>query len=438
MGHESWSRSRASGRWPWVRARRGRLGFRAAVLVFACVVVAALMCGERTPQPPSFADPAAHVRSAVEVHVPTDARRQWVLGLAEDVWSESTAAPSFVVVLDQVNLARVRRAGLPAQVVVEDIDAVAQLEQERLRRGVDRFASDWFAEYKDVSAVDAHVDELAWFHPRLSQVHELGLSVEGRPIRALKIGTNDTRGAIVINGGQHAREWISIMVTTCIADRLLTRYEDDPRVRKVVDDNTFYIVPMANPDGYQYSWDKDRYWRKNRRGGYGVDLNRNYAVAFGGPGSSRNRRSQIYRGEGPLSEPESQALGALFAREHVRAHLDLHSFGQLVLHPWSHKKGKAPRHDELAALADNMVSAMYAAHETRYRLLPAEKLYAASGTLMDWVYGTYGALSYVVELRPQRGRGFVLPPEEIVPTCDETFAAVLEVAQWSEDRDSAR
>jgi hypothetical protein len=49
--------------------------------------------------------------------------------------------------------------------------------------------------------------------------------------------------------------------------------------------------------------------------------------------------------------------------------------------------------------------------------------------MSDWMYGVAGALSYTVELRPGRGgrSGFVLPPEQIVPTCDEALAAVLEL-----------
>jgi hypothetical protein len=41
------------------------------------------------------------------------------------------------------------------------------------------------------------------------------------------------------------------------------------------------------------------------------------------------------------------------------------------------------------------------------------------------MYGDAGALSFTIELRPKSGTGFVLPPAEIKPTCDEALAAVL-------------
>lgn len=47
--------------------------------------------------------------------------------------------------------------------------------------------------------------------------------------------------------------------------------------------NYRYILPVMNPDGYEYSHTKDRMWRKNRawHGGQcvGVDLNRNFRYA---------------------------------------------------------------------------------------------------------------------------------------------------------------
>ena len=84
--------------------------------------------------------------------------------------------------------------------------------------------------------------------------------------------------------------------------------------------------------------------------------------------------------------------------------------------------------DRFAALGDRMASAMFAAHQTRYRLMSSIDLYAAAGTMGDWMYGEAGALSYTIELRPKGpggANGFVLPPEQIKPTCDEGLAAVL-------------
>ena len=44
---------------------------------------------------------------------------------------------------------------------------------------------------------------------------------------------------------------------------------------------------------------------------HGVDLNRNFSVAWGGAGSSGNQRAENYRGAYAFSEPESAAIRAL-------------------------------------------------------------------------------------------------------------------------------
>ena len=83
------------------------------------------------------------------------------------------------------------------------------------------------------------------------------------------------------------------------------------------------VHPRANPDGYQYTFDVDRLWRKNLRDnngdgeitpGDGVDLNRNYPEHwnYDDEGSSSTFASETYRGPAPVSEPETQADNALF------------------------------------------------------------------------------------------------------------------------------
>ncbi|MFN0247596.1 MAG: M14 metallopeptidase family protein [Kofleriaceae bacterium] len=287
---------------------------------------------------------------------------------------------------------------------------------------------DWFAAYRDLDEVTTRMKLLAERHPELVTMRALGSSVEGRPIHALEIG----RGAagIALDGGQHAREWVSVMVPICIADRLVAQSEE-PRIRRLLDAVRFHIVPVANPDGYAYTWTHDRFWRKNRRGGYGVDLNRNYSVAWGHAGSSGDRDSPNYRGAHAFSEPESRALASLFERNPIVAHVDFHSFSQVVVYPWSHKRELPADAARFAELANVISAAMSSAHGHRYAVRAgADLAIGSSGTLGDWAYATHGVLSFLVELRPRPGGdGFLLPPDQITPTCDESFAGVLALAE---------
>ncbi len=360
-------------------------------------------------------------RSAVAVAPRNDAERALTLELGTDVWSEP--GEPLVVVLSQAGLDRLTAAGIPHELVVADLAASAAAERQRLTA---RTHADWFAEYRDGDEIAARMASLAARHPELATLRSIGTSLEGRPIHALDI-TRNGKLDIVLDGGHHAREWISVMVPICIADRLVER-ADQPRIRRILDAVRFHIVPIVNPDGYAYTWTTDRYWRKNRRGGYGVDLNRNYSVAWGEAGSSADRDSPNYRGDQPFSEPESRAMATLF--DHTVAHIDFHSFSQLVLYPWSHKRTPPARQATFAAIAERMSRALSGAHGERYRVRAGSELtVGSSGTLGDWAYGTHDTLSFLVELRPASGGGFVLPPEQIIPTCDEGLAAVLELAE---------
>lgn len=443
---------RAKGLQGWTRhAGRGRIGLAALVLAGAGYAgwfqgqapsggsVAAYQdtteaCATRRGEAPVAAERPSRWRdhSAVRVH-PTDAaQRERVLTWSSDLWSEYPTESPLDVVVDASGRAALAEAGIAYEVLVEDIGRVA--EQERVRLASPQVArpapGDWFSEYRPAEVVDAYLDTLAEADPDATRVERIGSSVHGRPIRAIRISTaSDDAPAFVINGGQHAREWISVMTSTCLADRMVRGRAEDPRLASLLDRMQVWVVPLVNPDGYAYSWERDRYWRKNRRGDHGVDLNRNFPTAWGGRGASDQPASPIYHGTHPLSEPEAQALAELIERVPTRLHLDYHSFSQLLLHPWSHTGQPAKDKARMSALGDWMASAIHATHGKRYEVVSGAGLYPAAGTLMDWVYDEHDAVSFVVELRPRRGDGFVLPPEQIVPTCDEALAATLELAE---------
>lgn len=114
-------------------------------------------------------------------------------------------------------------------------------------------------------------------------------------------------------------------------------------------------------------------------------------------------------------------------REKIAIHVDFHTYGQLLLMPWDYTAKPPPDRDRYAGIGDRMASAMFAEHETHYRLMSGAELYPASGTMSDWMYGEANAFSYTIELRPRGGSGFVLPPDQIKPTCDEALAGMLEM-----------
>jgi murein tripeptide amidase MpaA len=304
------------------------------------------------------------------------------------------------------------------------IEAAARAEAARIHNPAAARPADWFAEYHDYDAITAHLRQLIELAPDRATLTAIGGSIEGRPLWAFRIG-NPAALPFLINGTQHAREWITPMVTTCIADRLLHDSPRDPTLRAFLDRTNLWVVPVVNPDGYQYTWSGRRFWRKNRRGDHGVDLNRNFGVAWGGRGSSSNERAETYRGAYPFSEPESAALRDLSKREHIALHIDFHAYGQLVLYPWGHTTTPTKDRDLFAAIGDRITSAIVATHSTHYTLMPSVDLYPASGVMSDYLYGDLSALSFAIELRPKNGVGFILPPDQIRPTCDEALAAVL-------------
>ncbi len=402
---------------------------RVAAVVLGVLACATWLSDFPQPAPLACVEPPGDTRVAVRVHCGEASDCAAAQALAIDVWSEhqGPGLPLDLVVYER-DVPTLEAAGLRPEVLVSDIDAVARAEAQRLALPEIQKPSDWFGEFRDFGAISTHLGQLAALHPERATLVAVGSSIEGRPLWALRIGGQHPGSTpMLVNGAQHAREWIAAMVTTCVADRLVRDYETVPAIREFVDRTELWVIPVVNPDGYQYSWSSNRYWRKNRRGSHGVDLNRNFSVAWGGSGSSKEKRSEIYRGEYAFSEPETIALRDLARREHIALHIDFHSYGQLVLYPWNHTPAPAKERGRFTAVGDRIASAIYAAHKTSYSLKSGAQLYPAAGTMSDWMYGEADALSFTIELRPKGGSGFVLPPEQIRPTCDEGLAAVLEL-----------
>ena len=64
-----------------------------------------------------------------------------------------------------------------------------------------------------------------------------------------------------------------------------------------------------------------------------------------------------------------------------------------------------------------------------YFYLPTDP---AAGASLDWAYATLGAkYSYVVELRDTGYYGFLLPENQIMPSGEEAYKAVLAASEYA-------
>jgi len=213
---------------------------------------------------------------------------------------------------------------------------------------------------------------------------------------------------------------------------LLSDYSTDPVVTKLVNELEIYVLPIFNADGYDYTWTTDRMWRKTRSPNagstcIGTDPNRNWDFEWGGAGADPDPCSDAYYGSGPFSEVEVRTVGLYIKNAgNIRGYINFHSYSQLWMSPWGYTENLPPDYNVQNILSAQCVAAIKAVYGTTYQYGPiATIIYPASGSSADYTYGVAKVLySYGVELRDTGEYGFLLPPDQIVPSGVETYAAL--------------
>jgi len=173
---------------------------------------------------------------------------------------------------------------------------------------------------------------------------DYGTTHLGESIQAVRIGNladaspENPVPQIVFVGTQHAREWISAQIMM----ELIHYFSEGPGAQsEMLNQAAVTIMPVNNPDGYNYTFTDERFWRMNRwecpNGNIGVDPNRNYPFSYNAPGNDPECSSAIHRGPAPGSEPETQAGRDLVAAGDSNGAfetvfvLNVHAFGNIVL-----------------------------------------------------------------------------------------------------------
>ena len=371
------------------------------------------------------------------VNVQTASRKDMrrLQGLGLDLTEHGDGDSVEVVLHGTADERTLRDAGFEFDVRIADLEARAK---------ADRSADAKFAasnpktqlpsgsnQYRRLADYELELKRLAMRYPAL--VKELTLdhqTVEGRDVNGIEITQNphaqDGKPIFLQLGVHHAREWPSSEHAIEFAYDLLTNYGSSARATQLVNATRTIVVPLVNPDGFNLSREAPHAGfnasfgvfdfemkRKNCRiststpAQYatgtcgdnlagrlrGTDPNRNYGGLWGGAGASTHWSSDVFRGDGPFSEPEVQNIRDLQATRSITNLITNHTFSNLILRPPGVFDMGAPLEDaQLKSLGARM------AGHNGYDNIPGYGLYDTTGSTEDWTFWTAGSIGYTFEI----------------------------------------
>ncbi len=326
------------------------------------------------------------------------------------------------------------------------------------------------AGFRDYASLFARHQSLLTLHDEVAG-QAVGQTLAGREIWAYIIGDPNAttaegfaEGAVLVNGGIHAREWQSPEAVTGLFETLVVLKADAGFGQYLVENLNTVLVPVNNVDGfiqtqlYPASTTADREQpregrmrRKNLRNPvtqgaidsdigtiadnfWGIDLNRNSSQGFGlYDRSSTLVTSLVHRGSVPDTEPELLALqqaATLGPASRLRLFSDTHSFGEVYFAP-------LPQNARLNAITDALASRMAAASNRDYVFAPDPPGSQGIGTTADHFAFELQIPSWTMELEPALGgqdygglashghSGFILPMAEAARMRDDVARQYL-------------
>lgn len=199
--------------------------------------------------------------------------------------------------------------------------------------------------------MQADIARLAQAFPSTLSVSSIGTSELGRDIPVLRIGKDDARYHVLVQGAIHGREHTTAWLLMALADYWLNNYIQS------YGDLCYHIIPMVNPDGVTisqtgtlsaqqqaiYQHDKEKgyttldeaeyaaAWKAN---GVGTDLNRNFPTAWESVTARDAASSEKYRGSSAFSAAETQGLRDYTLRYAFDVTISYHTSGSVIYYEY--------------------------------------------------------------------------------------------------------
>jgi len=339
------------------------------------------------------------------------------LKLYPDILNQDRMTEAFEVLCTEEELHKYEKLGLITENILADADAYAKELRD----------SDYLSHFRTYNEMVQEMRDIVAKYSDIAKMLDIGDSYEktvgmgGYDIWVVKISDNveieEGEPEVFYMANMHAREIITPEIIMYFMNYLVDNYGTDPYVTYLVNNRQIWLCPSFNPDGHEYVFSGTNlrdsgdplWWRKNKQDNNknglfepdydGVDLNRNFGYMWGHDdlGSSPYPGSDTYRGTGPFSEPESQAIRDFVEAHHFIISLSFHSYSQLWLYPWGYANVKTPDDHIFAALADCCTAYNSYIPGTGFGLYPV------NGDTDDWLYGEQETKNKIFAFTPEVG-----------------------------------
>lgn len=248
--------------------------------------------------------------------------------------------------------------------------------------------------YYTLDEVNQFIEDAHTANPSITEVEQVGTSVDGRAINALVISDNpsylEMEPRVRISGGIHGNEKVTTEVLVRYINYLLSEFNNGSTdITDLVNTRYIVIIPVINPDGYAIS---------RRYNANGVDLNRNFSRGW-------SDESPVY-GTAAFSEPESLAVSQYTISKRFTTGITLHSGTVIVNMPFDYTTTLPVEHDLVQEFGRAYSRAgtflsnpdILADSDVIDGTIFGALWYYAYGTLQDWSYIDAGCLDYTVEI----------------------------------------
>jgi len=235
--------------------------------------------------------------------------------------------------------------------------------------------------YHSYEEIIQWMNTLTFAYSDICKKFDLGLSVEGRILSALKISdnvhTDEDEAEIMFDGGIHGDEIGGAENLIRFAQYLCEEYGTNPDITDLVDNREIWLYVMVNPDG-----------RVNmvRYNSNGIDLNRDWGYMWNSEGGSPGYYSQI----------ETKALRDCMYDNQFVVHTSYHSGTEFISYPWSYRPDACPDQAHIHHLAE--IYATTSGYTNIPYMQGYQGMYPINGSSKDAYYAVMGSIGWTIEI----------------------------------------